>query len=357
MSFYPFIIPAVTFVSFFMYIFMSQRAWLPKAGTTEWIRRSAFPKKMSESVLHSLQPADFALALVTAIICGGISTVTGSFFFPFTGAGIVYFICSELTVGIVFLTARMLFGTYRSAILAAVFTVSDITLLSLYSASPENCAGLFLIALYVLFICLSLKKPLLLMFAGVLLGAAVYYNTVFSVFVVFGAAVTFTAAHIWGKKQLYWMFPLFSVLLSGIVCCVLSYLISVTILPQISFTASYACLDPVYLFCAAVCVIITIIHIFREKSFSALFISVGALSSAACVFMGVPAAGIFAGLAMAFSGNIIITRGKLPHKLFAVIFAVMLFAGVILTGCLLLSLPYPAVFDIFEKLAGYWIYF
>lgn len=357
MSFYSLIIPAVTLISFFMYIFMSQRAFLPASGTTEWIRRSAFPYKMADRPLFHLQPVDFVFALLTAIVCGGISTVTGSFFFPFSGDHMIYFICSELTVGIVFLTARLLFGSYRSAVLSAVFTVADISLLSMFSSSPENCAGLFLIALYVLSVCLSVRKPLFLILSGALLGAAVFYNAAFSVFVIFGGAVTFTAASVWGKKQLFWMFPLFSVIFSGAVCCLLSYMTLGSFLPEIHFAVSYPCLDPVYLSCAAVSSLITIIHTFREKSFSALIISVGAIASAACVILGVPAAGLFGGLAMAFSGNIIITRGKLRHKTFAVIFAVVICAGIILTACLLLSLPYPRVFEIFRDLAGYWIYF
>lgn len=355
MSFYSFIIPAVTFVSFFMYIFMSQRAWLPKSGTTEWIKRSAFPPKMADCPLNHLKPADFAFALIASAIYFGISAVTGSNFLPFSEY-IVYFICSALTVGVVFLIARLLFGSFRTAILSAVFTVADISLLSMFSSKPDNFVGLFLIALYVLFVCLSVRKPLFLILSGALLGAAVFYNTAFSVFVVFGAFVTFTAASVWSKKQLFWMFPVFSIVLSGVICCLLSYLTQGSFLPEIHFDASYTCLDPVYLSCASVCVIIAIIHIFREKSFTALIISIGAISSAACVILGVPAAGLFGGLAMAFSGNIIITRGRLPHKFFAVTFAVVICAGIILTACSLLSLPYPEVYGVFRKLAGYWIY-
>lgn len=356
MSALSFIIPFLTAVSFFIYILLSQKAWQPKEGTTEWIRRAVSPRGAISISRASLGWTDILSGLGASIIYGAITVLCQFFSGDLTIRTIFCAACSALTVGTVFIIGKIFFGSLRAGILSAVFTAADVSLLfSALSLNLNICAGLLLSSMYILTVFFSMKHSACLAVSGLLLGGAMYFNPGF-IFLILPAAVgSFAIAAGSNKKQLFWMFPLFSVLLPCIVCSTMAYFISGTLLPKFAFSFAYDTLDPVYLSCTAVCIIVTAIHTFRDRSFSALFITIGVISAVGAAFTGIPAVCLLSGLAIAYSGNIIITRGSLSGKIFSGIFAAVMLSGLIINSGLILNRLSPITTDILNCLYRYTI--
>lgn len=358
MSAYSFIYPALTAVSFLLFIIAAQRAWLPKSGTTEWIRRSAFPPVMSADGLAPLHWFHLLSALGIAVIYGAVVSVCFSGLSGFTPQTFARAGCAGVFIGGVFLTGCTLLSGFGAGVLAAAASAADIWLLNTaVSCDISMCVGLALASLYVLSVCIAIRRPWLLIFSGLLLGGAVYFNPAFAVLVVFGVCAAFSAGAVSGKKRLFWMLPVFSVVLPGAVLCLADFFVHGGIaVPMLAVKLPEGVFDPVYLVCAVICLVITFIHIFRDKSLSALIIFFCGVCSAGCAVFGIPGAALFAGLAFAYSGNIIISRGTACQKAMAVIFTVILCLGLVICAGLSLSVYNQSVHEIFSRLSGCWIH-
>lgn len=358
MSAYSFISPALTAVSFLMFITASQRSWLPKSGTTEWIRRAAFPPVMSADGLSPLHWFHLLSALGIAVIYGAVVSVCFSGLSGFTLQTFARAYCAGIFIGGVFLTGCTLFSSFGAGALAATASAADIWLLNtVVSCDISMCVGLVLASLYVLSVCIAIRRPWLFIVSGLLLGWAAYFNFAFAVLAVFGAGAAFSSGAVSGKKRLFWMFPVFSVVLPGIVLCLANFFLRGSIaVPQLAVRLPEGIFDPVYLVCAVISLVITFIHIFRDKSLSALIIVFGGVCSTGCAVFGIPGTALFTGLVFAYSGSIIINRGNAWQKAMAVIFTVILCLGLVICVGLSLSVCSQSVYEIFSRLSGCWIH-
>ena len=358
MSAYSFILPALTAISFLLFITASQRAWLPKSGTTEWMRRSAFPPVMSADGLSPLHWFHFLSALGIAVIYGAVVSVCSSGLSGFTPQAFSRACCAGIFIGGVFLTGCTLFSGFGAGVLAAAASAADIWLLNAAVTSDISiCAGLALASLYVLSICVSVRRPWLLIVSGLLLGGAAYFNLAFAVLAVFGAGAVFSAGAFSGKKRLFWMFPVFSVVLPGTVLCLADFFVRGSIaVPMPAVKLPVGVFDPVYLVCAIICLIIAFIHIFRDKSLTALIIVFCGVCSAGCAIFGIPCTSLFTGLAFAYSGSIIINRGNARQKATAIVLPIILCLGLVVCTGLSLSIYDQSAHEIFSRLSGCWIH-
>ena len=147
------------------------------------------------------------------------------------------------------------------------------------------------------------------------------------------------------------MFPVFSVILPGIIFCAASFFTRNSLIPQLSAALPKGVFDPVYLAISVICLIIAFIHIFRDKSFAALVIVFCAACSIGCGVFGVPCAALFSGLALAYSGNIIMHRGTACRKAAAIILPIVLCLGLAVSVCLNIDISDQYIRDILSSLS------
>lgn len=358
MSAYFLILPALTAISFLLFIIASQHSWLPKAGTTEWIRRSAFPPVMTADGLSPLHWFHLLSALGLAVIYGAVVSVCFSGLSGFTAEAFLRAGSAGIFIGAVFLIGCTLLSDFGAGMLAAAASAADICLLSsAVSCDISICIGLALAALYALSICVSVRHPWLLIISGLLLGGAVYCDPAFALLAVFGAGTAFSAGAVSEKKRLFWMFPVFSVVLPGAAVCLADYFLQGSIsVPQLAVRLPEGVFDPVYLVCTITCLVIAFIHIFRDKSLSALIIFFCGICSVGCIVFGIPGAALCSGLAFAYSGSIIINRGNACQKAAAIVLPIILCLGLVLYIGLSLSIYDQSAHEIFSRLSGCWIH-
>lgn len=321
----PYILPFLTVVSLFFYILSAERAWLPKMGTTEWIKRSVEHKLMSASMQPGFKVRDIFIFLGIAVVYGGILVTTNFTAFFEIILPIVY---TAVSAGIIYLIGVMLFKNRTAAFIAAAMAAADLFLLKTFSADG---ALLALTAAFVFLVILGSDKPMALLPAGLILGAAAFLQPVCIVFTLLpmvGAIVSCVRCKS-GKPIL--MYVLFALILPAAVYCGLSFFIYGSILisrlctsfvPPVFFNVNYCII-------AAVCFIISVIHIFRDKSYTALFISLGLVITALLMFNGINLIPLFAGFVIALPADIIIKRGKIRHKLSCIFFSIIMFIPVL----------------------------
>lgn len=325
MTILPYILPVLTVVSLFFYILSAERAWLPKMGTTEWIKRSVEHKLMTASIQPEFKIRDIFIFLAIAVVYGGILITTNFTAFFEIILPIVY---TAVAVGIIYFIAVMLFKNRVTAFLAAALAAADLFLLKTISADG---ALLVLMAAFVFLVVLGSDKPMALLPAGLFLGAAAFLQPVciiFTLLPMLGAIVSCVRCK--SSKPIL-MYILFTLILPAAIYCGLSYLIYGNILiirlmtsfvPPVFFNFNYCAI-------AAVCLIISIIHIFLDKSYTALLISLGLVITGLLTFIGINLIPLFAGFVMALPADIIIKRGKIRHKLSCIFFSIIMFVPVL----------------------------
>jgi len=316
-----YILPVLTVVSLFLYVFSAERAWLPKAGTTEWITRASTPKRMTADIKFDIKWKDVVIALAIAIVYGGLLVLAN---ITTVYDNIISIICTSLFVGIIYLTAYLLFKNRGSALFAAAITVSDLFLLKTFDA---DYALLCLLAIFALMTLLASYKTTYLIFAGISLGFAVFLEPSCAFFALLPLTGAVISAHNCKSARPLLMYLLFAVVLPAVIYFGFSYAIygNILLVHTVNSFALPVFFNIDYCFIAAVCFIFAVIHIFKDKSFTALFAVVGLVLSAAGMFFGSNIVPLFSGLTSACLADIIIKRGKTTHKVFCIIFgAVML---------------------------------
>ena len=102
MSYIAYILPALTVVSLFLYIFSAERAYLPKEGTTEWIVRASTPKTMTADIKIDLKWKDIVIALVIVMVYGGLYSLYYNPFRYFEISSFEAFLCNCFLTDIFF---------------------------------------------------------------------------------------------------------------------------------------------------------------------------------------------------------------------------------------------------------------
>lgn len=323
MSAIPYLITILTAVSLFLFIFFSERAWLPKFGTTEWIHRAANPPKLSPRISGTLGGLDVLAAVVAVILYGGIITALNIFAFP-SYSTIIYCICAALTVGTVLLLTKLLFGKTSIAVFAALIFAADTSFLYSITVFGSETMGVFLISIYTLLMLLSAEKPIVAIPSSLFLGIAAYICPKLAAFALLGLCICITEFAVL-KKKIH--------LVLGLVCntvlpAAVFYGLSALMFGGISMlnepsTFSTISIDYVYFGISVILFIITVIHLFKDNSYAALFIAVGLLISIVLSLEGVNCLPIFTGAAAAYFSDIIFRRGSKLHKAFCIVFIVI----------------------------------
>ena len=137
MSVLPYILPVLTAVSLFLYIFSAERAWLPKEGTTEWIVRSVASKRISADIKFDIKWKDI-------VICAGIiivyCAVQGFYKLPLSYYDLTNIISCALLAGLVYIFAQILFKNRVTAFFASAMTVADILLATTFNYFESSVA-------------------------------------------------------------------------------------------------------------------------------------------------------------------------------------------------------------------------
>ena len=169
MSILPYILPALTVVTLFLYVFSAERAYLPKMGTTEWIVRASTPKRMTADIKLRFSWKDIVVFLSIVVVYGVLAVL--SCFAEITNH-IFDIVCTALFVGIVYLFAQLIFKNRVTALFAAAMTAADLLLVNTF----DFCVASFAVILFVFFIIISSDNIWAFIPAGIFLSAAVYYN-------------------------------------------------------------------------------------------------------------------------------------------------------------------------------------
>lgn len=309
MSILSLILPALTVVSLFLYILSAERAWLPKEGTTEWITRSVTPKRMTGDIKIDLKWKDIVIALVIVVVYGGLYSLYYNPFRYFEISSFEAFLCNCFFIGFIYIIAKGFFKNRVAALFAAAMTAATLITFATTHTLLEDIAFI----IFILAILCCAEEIAAFIIAGVCLA---YVANRFPITVLFSLLALCPA--IMATKNRKNGLP---ILLWAIFCLVLPIIaILMRHATKISFSILPFTIQPVYDIVTAVCLIITIIHIFKDKSYTALFISVGLIISIICRAEGRNFMSVFTGLAIAYPANIIVQRGKKSHKVLCIIF-------------------------------------
>ena len=318
MSILPYILPTLTVVSLFLYIFSAEKAWLPKMGTTEWITRASAKKHMTTDIKLKLSWKDIIICIGIAAVYGGLLVLMGLSKLSSIVAPIV---CTAVFVSAVYLISYLLFDNRVTALVAAIITASDMFLLLTFTS---DYMLLLLLAAFVLTTLMAVYNLVALVFAGIYLSLAAFIDpscALFSLLALCPAVVTSIRTK--NGRPIY-MYLLMCVLLPAVIYIGMNY----GIYGNISFVMALRApefFNIRYCLCIAACFIFAVIHIFKDKSFPALFAAVGLVLSAISMFFGNNFVPLFSGITAAVLADIIIRRGKAYNKVFCIIFcAVML---------------------------------
>ncbi len=331
MSIFLNILPVLTVVSLFFYIFSAERAWLPKAGTTEWITRTITQKQMTLNYKPAFLWRDLPVFLGIVVVYGGflaVSNLTDVF------ENIYYISAASIFVGIIYLIANVIFENRATAFFAAVMTAVDITLLQ---PSVSTISVPIFLAVFAYLTLISSNAPITLLPAGIFLGISVCLEPVSAVFTILPLTVSVT---MWIKNTKFkpvLIYLLCCILFPAVIYCAVSYITygEILIIRLLTSFIPPITVNIQYLAVTAVVFIMLVIHIFKDKSFTALFISLGFILCAVCTFLRLHLIPLFAGLVIAYLADIIIKRGKSSHRVFCIIF------GIIMLIPLLISVIYP----------------
>ena len=314
------LLPMLTAVSLFLFIFSAERAWLPRSGTTEWIVRTCTPKAMTADTKLDFKIRDIFIFIAVAVVFGGILILTN---LTSVSGNIPAFVYTALFMGIIYLVSLLLTSHRVTAVFAAVIAASDLFLLVTFGT---DYVVLVLIAVFVFMTLFAVNKPLFFIPAGIFLGITAFFEPCCVIFALLplAQAVLYCVKNKNLKAVL--LYILFILILPAAVYCGLSLLMYGSILIIYEFTSlalptffniGYCAITALYL-------IFTAIHIFKDKSFTALFISVGLVLSAVCLCSGINLIPLFAGFTAAYLADIIIKRGKNIHRVFCIIHGIVM---------------------------------
>ncbi len=334
MSILPYILPALTVVSLFLYIFSAERSWLPQKGTTEWIVRASTPKTMTADIKFDLKWKDIIIVLAIIVVYGGLLSF---YSLPITKYDIIDIVKASVFSGIIYIFAQILFENRITAFFAAAMTAVSLLLLTDTLFFFESSAA---IVLFVFFILIASNKPWAFIPAGIFLNTAVYHDSIYILFVLpaLCPAIVSTVRTKRGMPMLLYL--IFCVSFSAA-----SFGFSqIWHLSWCNFNIANVFTQPLYFTVSVVCLIITVIHIFKDKCYTALLISAGLIVSLVCELFGVHISPVFTGLAIAYPASIIVQRGKKAHRVFCIIFgSVMILAFIAAVAYRTLDLYAPHI--------------
>ena len=318
----PYIIPALLCLCTILLIWAAEAAHRPYRGTTEWIHRAAFPARMSPGAETASAPAGIdalPAAIVTLIYFGLIYLSLGGVDFK-NPVSVMTFVCAGLTMPVNYFIAKLLTGKLNSSLFAAVLCLSDAWYLS--GASLGKAAGLFAVTLYILFLLIYVNRPFYIIPGGLFLGCAVFFVNGNVIFALLGVIISIVLSVLQNSAKPFVMNLIFGAAVPAIVYCVPTYILQGKLTFSLGLAASGVPLTTV---CLAVMFIAAAVHIFRDKSFFALFASLGFLINAAALFMSAVPVPVLTALPAVFLGNIVFSRGRAAGKT-----AVWIFAGITL---------------------------
>ena len=322
MSILPYILPVLTFVSLFLYIFSAERAWLPKKGTTEWITRASSKKYLSADIKIRFSWKDIIICAAITAVYGGILILTG---LTKLTSIIVPIVCTAIFTGAVYLISYLLFDNRITALFASIITAADMFLLMTFTS---DYMLLLLLAAFVLTTLMAVYNLVALVFAGIYLSLAAFVDpscALFSLLALCPAIVTSVRTK--NLRPVY-MYLLLCVLLPAVIYIGMNF----GIYGNISFVMALRTpefFNIRYCLCMAVCFIFAVIHVFKDKSFPALFAAVGLIFSAIGMFFGNNFVPLFSGITAAVLADIIIKRGKASHKVSCIIFGTVMLIPVL----------------------------
>ena len=309
MSILPYILPVLTFVSLFLYIFSAERAWLPRKGTTEWITRASTPKTMTADIKFDFKWKDLIICLAIIVVYGAVYSLYTNPFRYFEISSFEAFICNCAFIGFIYIIAKGFFKNRVTALFTSAIAASTLlTFFYKYYLFEQTV----LLALIICIICCS-EEIALFVIAGAFLFYVVQFRPINILFTLLALCPAVMAAK---KRKNGW-----SILLWAIFCLALP--ISAIFMrygTKLSFSLLNFTIQPLYDIVTAVCLVRTVIHIFKDKSYPALFISVGLIISTICRAAGFGVMPVFEALAIAYPASIIIKRGKKAHRVFCIIF-------------------------------------
>ena len=258
-------------------------------------------------------------AIVTLIYFGLIYLSLGGVDFK-NPVSVMTFVCAGLTMPVNYFIAKLLTGKLNSSLFAAVLCLSDAWYLS--GASLGKAAGLFAVTLYILFLLIYVNRPFSIIPGGLFLGCAVFFVNGNVIFALLGVIISIVLSVLQNSAKPFVMNLIFGAAVPAIVYCVPTYILQGKLTFSLGLAASGVPLTTV---CLAVMFIAAAVHIFRDKSFFALFASLGFLINAAALFMSAVPVPVLTALPAVFLGNIVFSRGRAAGKT-----AVWIFAGITL---------------------------
>ena len=309
MSILSLILPVITVISLFLYIFSAERAYLPRKGTIEWIERASSKKTMIADTKFDFKLKDQIICLGIIIVYGAVYSMYTQDFRYFEISSFEAFLCNSAFIGLVYIFANYLFKNRVSAVFSSVMAASTLVV---FFFRYDILANL-LFVLFVFAIISAAEEITLFIIAGLCLAYVVYDIPVAFLFTLLALCPAIISAR---KCK-----SLRAILLWAIFCFALPTAALILRYPfEISVYSRAFTTQPVYNAVTAVCLIVTAIHIFKDKSYPALFITVGLVISIVCKAAGYDFTNIFSCLAIAYPASIIIKRGKKAHRVFCIIF-------------------------------------
>ncbi len=329
MSIIPYICPLLLCLCTVFLIWAAEAAHRPFKGTTEWILRAAHPPRMSPGTDSSGKLAGLdavPIVIVTLIYFVIMYLASGGVDFQ-NPISVMTFVSAGLTMPVNYFIAKLLTGKFNSSVFAAVLCLADAWFLS--GASLNQAAGLFAATLYVLFLIIYINRPFFMIPGGIFLGCAVFFANGNVIFALLGVIISIVLSILQGSAKPFIVNLIFGIVVPAIVYCVPNYILN----GKITFSPGFH-FDGVALsfVCFAALLVAVITHIFRDKSFVALFVSFGFIISAAAAFTAAVPLPVLMVFPAVYLGNIVFSRGKTAVKA-----AVWSFAAVMLI-CLLVRL-------------------
>ncbi len=309
----PYIFPACICICLIWLICSARNAHLPKHGTTEWIERKCSPDKFSV-----LQNVTTGKSLLFALACFVISFAAymclKNFKFGFDTVLAAVFLAIECTCA--YLAAYFCFGRELPGFAAFFACLS----LSLYSGT----IGAAFIALYILFVVLSLDKPLFSIGSGIFIGIASYIAAGNAAFAVFGLLSADTAMCVSKKASHIVCFILFDILLAAGVYTGLCFALDEKFLiPQLQITMGTLSAFDIM---AAVLAVIVFVFGVIYKNTAALVVFEGVLITLAAKITGLACSNTVISLLPVFFASVVSVRGKKRHKAAAFTLCIVLIA-------------------------------
>ena len=337
MSILSLILPVITAISLFFYIFSAERAYLPKKGTIEWIERASSKKRMKADIKLDFKWKDLIICMGIIIVYSAVYSFYSNEFLSFELRPLIAFICQSVFVGVIYIFAKMLFKNRVTAFFASAMAAANLTPLF----STNNIEAPLLLLLTVFFVILAAEYTWSLVPAGLAFAFAVNFAPASILFSILALcpAVMAQKRHKSSRAVLLWIIY-FVVLPVAVLFWNRDF--------SVAFSFAHFTAQPVYDAVTAVCLIITVIHIFKDKSYPALFIAVGLIAANACRAAGYNFTHIFSCLAMAYPASIIIKRGKKAHRVFCIIFGSVMLLMFLLTvaHCVLKDYAPQFAFDV-----------